>query len=70
MQQLPSFETAIKLLKNAVKYSNIENQKHIDLTLVNASDRIKYQMALVVVQNAVATGSKTQTEVNELLGLK
>lgn len=70
MTQLPSFDEAINLLKNAVKYSTIENQKHIDLTLVNASERVKYQMALVVVQASVASGAKTQSEVNEQLGLK
>lgn len=70
MEQMPSFENAIELLKNAVKYSNIENQKHIDLTLINASERLKYQLALVVVQNAIAKGDKTQSQVNESLGLK
>ena len=65
----PSFEEAIKLLKNAVKYSAIDNQKHLDLTLVDATERIDYQKALMVVQSHVLKGEKSQAEVNELIGL-
>lgn len=70
MEQMPSFEDAITLLKNAVKYSTIENQKHIDLTVISANERVKYQLALVVIQTAVANGEKTQSQINEFLGLK
>lgn len=69
MGQLHTFDEAIALLKNAVKYSTIDNQKHLDLALVNADERIKYQEALMVVQSAVARGETTQKEVNELLGV-
>ena len=69
VEKLPSFEEAIKLLKNAVKYSNIDNQKHLDLSLVDASERFLYQQALMVVQSTVIKGEKTQAEVNELIGL-
>lgn len=69
MTTLPSYEEAIKLLRNAVKFSNIENQKHIDLTLINADERAKYQMALMSVQSLVVKKEKTQAQVNEDLGL-
>ncbi len=69
MSNVLSFDEAVKLLRNAVKYSTIENQKHIDLSLVNASDRLEYQKAIMVVQAAVKRGEFSQTEVNEKLGI-
>ncbi len=68
-ERLPSFEEAIKLLRNAVKYSNIDNQKHLDLTLIDAQEKLGYQKALMTIQSMVLKGEKTQAEVNELLGL-
>jgi hypothetical protein len=69
MNALPNFDDAVKLLRNAVKYSNIKNQKHLDLSVINAKDRIDYQKALMVVQSSVARGEISQAEVNEKLGL-
>lgn len=69
MNTLPNFEDAVKLLKNAVKYSNIKNQKHLDLSIINANERLEYHKALMVVQSSVKRGEITQAEVNEKLGL-
>ncbi|EQC47713.1 hypothetical protein [Bacteriovorax sp. Seq25_V] len=69
MSNVKSFDEAIQLLRNAVKYSTIENQKHIDLSLVNAGERLEYQKALMVVQSAVSRGEFSQAEVNEKLGI-
>mgnify|MGYP007063396158 CR=1 FL=1 len=60
---------AVDLLKNAVKDSHLNNQKHIDLSLIDAKARIDYQKALVVVQNAIKNGDKTETEIKHELGL-
>lgn len=64
-----NFEEAVKLLKNAVKYSHIDEQKHIDLTLVDASQRPTYQNALVIVNRKVAVGEMTREELRHTLGL-
>ncbi|EQC49422.1 hypothetical protein M899_1741 [Bacteriovorax sp. BSW11_IV] len=69
METLATFDEAVELLKNAVKYSTIENQKHLDLSVINAPDRLEYQKALMVVQSAVKRGEITQDELKQRLGL-
>jgi hypothetical protein len=64
-----NFDEAVKLLKNAVKFSHIDDQKHIDLTLVDASQRQTYQNALVIVNRKVAVGEMTREELRHTLGL-
>lgn len=66
---LLSLTDAVELLKNAVKESHIDHQKHLDLSLIDAGKRIDYQKALMVVQSAVARGEIKQSEVNSQLGL-
>ena len=39
---------AIELVKNAVKESHIDGQKHVDLSLVDASERPDYEKALLI----------------------
>ena len=63
------FDKAVSLLKNAVKYSHIDNQKHIDFSLVNATHLDEYQKAMIVVQTAVKEGEITQDELKKKLGL-
>lgn len=49
-------ESAIKLLKNAVKNAGSIDQRHIDLTLVPAEQRKEYEKALSVAQKSVKEG--------------
>lgn len=60
---------AIELLKNAVNESNIKNQKFIDLTLVKAEERFRYQKALLVTRTMVEHGKITEEELKLRLGL-
>lgn len=62
-------DQAIKLLRNAVKESHIENQKHIDLSLVDASERSEYEKALMYCQANVAQGKISDEELKSRLGL-
>ena len=64
-----NYDEAIKLLKNAVKHSHLDDQKHIDLTLVDANLRDVYQNALVTVNRAVAEGKLTRDQLRHDLGL-
>ena len=63
------FEEAISLLRNAVKYSHLDNQKHLDFSLVNESHLDDYQKAMITVQKAVKEGEVTQDELKRKLGL-
>lgn len=64
-----TYEQAVKLLKNAVNYSNIKGQKHIDLTLIDARERPTYQTALAVCRAQVAQQIITEDDLNADLGL-
>ncbi len=55
-------DSAIALLKNAVKYTGTIDQKHIDLTLVPSKDRAKFEKALVVSQVAIKDGKISRDE--------
>ena len=64
-----TLDAAILLLKKAVKYSVIKDQKHIDLSVCLASDRARTQEALMFVQLEVEKGTLTQDELKARLGL-
>ena len=64
-----SFDEATKLLKKAVKLSEVKNQKHIDLSLCTADERPLYQKALVVANLEVEKGTITQDQLKTILGL-
>ena len=38
-EKLLDFDTAVSIVKNAVKQSHLNNQPHVDLTLVTADKR-------------------------------
>ena len=65
-----NLDEAISLLKNAVKYSVVKNQKHLDLTLVSAEERPKYQKALVIVNDEVQKGLITDADLKARLNLE
>ena len=64
-----TFDQAVQKLKKAVKYSHLDNQKHIDLTLVNPDERAELQKALMAVQVAVKNGELSEEELKAQLGL-
>ncbi|MCF8060312.1 MAG: hypothetical protein K9K67_13505 [Bacteriovoracaceae bacterium] len=64
-----TLEEAIKLLRNAVKDSHLDNQKHIDLTLVDASVRADYEKALMFCRVQVAQGLISDEDLKIRLGL-
>jgi hypothetical protein len=65
-----TLDEAVTLLKKAVKYSEVKNQKHIDLTLVSAVERPLYQRALIVANLEVQKGTLTQGALTVRLGLE
>ncbi len=60
---------AILLLKKFVKFSEVKNQKHIDLSLCTAEDRQVAQRALVIVNLEVEKGTLTQAHLLSELGI-
>jgi hypothetical protein len=66
---LMTIDEAIATLKKAVKYSHIEGQKHIDLSLVNANELEIYQRALIATRLAVTKGELTEDDLKNRLGL-
>lgn len=64
-----NLDDAIKLLRNAVKDSHLKNQKHLDLTLIDASEREKYQVALIIAQQAVKEDIISDSDLKKRLGL-
>jgi hypothetical protein len=55
-------ETAIELIKKAVKNSGNVDQNHIDLTLIPSKDLDTYKEALMVSQLAIKEGKITREE--------
>lgn len=64
-----TLEAAITLLRKAVKWSEVKNQKHIDLSICIASERALMQEALMYAQLEVEKGTLTADELKNRLGL-
>lgn len=65
-----TLDDAITLLRRYVKWSEVKNQKHIDLSLALAEDRPIAQKALILTRNAVEKGELTEDQLKERLGLE
>lgn len=65
-----TLDEAIVLLRKAVKWSEVKNQKHIDLSLCIAEDRPLLQKALIVANLEVEKGTLTQDDLKIRLGLE
>lgn len=55
-------DQAIGLIKNTVKHTGTIDQKHIDLTLIPASERSLYEKALAISALAIKDGVITRDE--------
>lgn len=64
-----TLDEAVELLRRAVKWSEVKNQKHIDLSLCIADERPLYQKAMVIANMEVEKGTLTQDELKARLGL-
>ncbi|MBL7664750.1 MAG: hypothetical protein JNM93_06420 [Bacteriovoracaceae bacterium] len=64
-------DAAIHLLKKTVKPSTATDEfKHIDLTLVAASQKAKYEAALMLARKCILDGVITKEQFDTALGLK
>ena len=64
-----NLDEAIALLKTIVKFSAVEGQKHLDLTLAGADERHFFNDALMLTQTEVEKGTLTTDELKKRLGL-
>lgn len=64
-----NLEEAITHLKKIVKFSTIEGQKHLDLSVAVANERPTMQKALVVVKSEVDKGTISDLELKARLGI-
>lgn len=62
-------EQAIELLKTVVKNNGVNDERHIDLTLIPVDQKDKYEKALVVSKMAILDGKITQEEFKRLVHL-
>lgn len=67
--QTLSFDEAVNILKKYVKYSEVRNQKHIDLSLCTAPERPLAQRALIIANLEVEKGTITKDQFIAKLGL-
>ena len=65
-----SYEEAVKKLQKAVKTSHIDNQKHIDLTLVDPNQRADLQKALMFVKAMIVRGEISDSQFKSDVGLE
>ncbi len=70
MTSILNFDEAVELLKKIVKFSEVKNQKHIDLSLCLAEDRAQFQKALMIVNLEVEKGSLKREELLTKLGIE
>lgn len=64
-----SFDEAVNLLKKYVKFSEVKNQKHIDLSVCTAQERPMAQRALILANLEVEKGTLTKDQLIAKLGL-
>lgn len=64
-----TYDSAIEKVKKAVKESHINNQRHIDLSTIIASERASTQEALAYLKAYVLRGEKTDADLKRDLGI-
>jgi hypothetical protein len=65
-----TLDEAIVILRKAVKWSEVKNQKHIDLSICTADERPIFQKAMVIANVEVEKGTLTQDDLKVRLGLE
>jgi hypothetical protein len=68
-QEAKTLDEAISLLKQIVKYSAVDGQKHLDLSVAIAEERYLFQKALMLAQTEVEKGTLKAEELKQRLGL-
>jgi hypothetical protein len=69
MSTTMTYDEAIQLLKKAVKFSHLLNQKHVDLSVAQAHERASFEEAMIITRAAVVREEKTEEELKKDLGL-
>ena len=64
-----TYKEAVNILRFAVKESHLEEQRHIDLSVVTADKRKEAQEALMWVRTFVARGEISEEELKRDLGI-
>jgi hypothetical protein len=64
-----TLEECFLLVRRAVKHTGVIEQNHIDLSVVPASERSRYEAALVQIQMAVKANEISKEEMLRRLGL-
>ena len=62
-------EQAIELLKTVVKNNGVNDERHIDLTLIPVDQKAKFEKAMVVSKMAILDGKITQEDFKRLVHL-
>ena len=65
-----TYQLAIEKVKKAVKESHLNNQRHIDLSTVIASERAATQEALAYLKTYVLRGEKSDADLKRDLGIE
>lgn len=65
-----AYDEAVTKLKRAVKFSHIDNQKHLDLTLVDPDSREELQKALMFIKAMIVRGEVTDAQFKSDVGLE
>ena len=64
-----TYEKAVEILKCAVKDSHLDDQRHIDLTVVVAEKRAEAEAALISLRTYIARKEVTEAQVKKDLGI-
>lgn len=62
-------EQAIELLKTVVKNNGVNDERHIDLTLIPVEKKALFEKAMVVSKMAILDGKMTQEDFKRLIHL-
>ena len=64
-----TYQRAVEILKYAVKDSHLDNQRHIDLSVIPAEKRDKAEQALITLRTYIAKKEVSESQVKKDLGI-